>query len=265
MSEFSSIERVETPNTVRSLADDMRRLGLQEGMNIIVHSSLSSIGWVCGGAQAVIKALIDIVTAEGTIVMPAHTGHLSDPAGWGNPPVPEAWWAEIRESMPAFEAGWTPTYGMGTIAESFRTIPGATRSNHPQTSFAAWGVNADRITSGQSLHFGMGEQSPLARLYELGAYVLLLGVGYDSNTSFHLAEYRTAGSPRKINFAPVLVDGRREWKSFDELDFRTDKFDRIGEEFERTSTIVRSGRIGLAPAKLFPMRDSVDFAVLMLK
>ena len=57
-------------------------------------------------------------------------------------------------------------------------------------SFAAWGKHAEFVTDGHSLDNGLGETSPLARVYDLDGYVLLLGVDYDSNTSFHLAEYR---------------------------------------------------------------------------
>lgn len=77
-------------------------------MTVLVHSSLSSIGWVNGGAVAVIQALIDVVTEEGTIVMPSQSVELSDPKEWGNPPVPEEWWDIIRESMPAYNSNYTP-------------------------------------------------------------------------------------------------------------------------------------------------------------
>ncbi len=58
------------PNTIKTITNDLRKLGLEKGMTVIVHSSLSSIGWVSGGAVAVVEALMNVITEEGTIIMP---------------------------------------------------------------------------------------------------------------------------------------------------------------------------------------------------
>ncbi len=258
MTEEAAIAAVDTPRTRTSLAADLRRLGLQPGMVVLVHASLSALGWVCGGPVAVIQALLDVLTAQGTLVMPAHTG-LSDPAQWENPPVDETWWPLIRESMPAYEPRLTPTRSMGQIAELFRTWPEVVRSNHPSESFCARGRRAAEITSGHALELSRGESSPLARIYDLDGWVLLLGVGYDSNTSFHLGEHRAPGLRTITQGAPILREGRRVWASYVTGEYLVEGFDRIGVALER-SGVVRTGPIGSATARLFPQRAAVDTA-----
>lgn len=48
----------------------LQQMGIKQGMDIEVHSSLSSIGYVNGGAEIVIQALKEVVGSEGSIFMP---------------------------------------------------------------------------------------------------------------------------------------------------------------------------------------------------
>jgi aminoglycoside 3-N-acetyltransferase len=237
-----------------SLAAELGALGVEPGETLLVHSSLSSLGWVCGGAVAVVQGLLDALGPGGTLVVPTQTGDLSDPALWNNPPVPEEWWPAIRAAMPAYDPRITPSHGVGVIPETVRTWPGALRSAHPQTSFAALGPRAAEITDGHAPDCRLGEHSPLARLERLGARVLLLGAGYASCTSFHLAEYRIP--------APLVRVGRPGpdgWEVVTEVSITADRFDELGHDFERDRPVVR-GTVGAAEARLFPVADAVAYA-----
>ncbi len=259
MSELETIQSIPSPRTRDSLVADLRALGLHAGMIVLVHSSLSSIGWVNGGSVAVVQALLDVITPDGTVIMPAHCGEYSDPSYWQHPPVPEAWWPIIRDTMPAFDPRVTPTRHMGRIAETFRTWPGAFRSGNPQDSFAAWGRQAELITANHALENGLGDQSPLARIYDLAGEVLLLGVPHGNNTSFHLGECRAPGGKLIRQGAPIMENGQRVWKAFTTLEIDSDCFDDLGADFEKAHPM-KSGLVGSATARLFAQRAAVDFA-----
>ncbi len=144
MSEGDLIARAASPVTTASLAADLRALGVRPGGVLVVHASLSKLGWVAGGAPAVLHALLDVLGPAGTLLVPTHSNHLSDPSGWANPPVPESWWDEVRSALPPYRADETPAPWMGALAATVLCRRDAVRSSHPHYSFAAIGPLAER-------------------------------------------------------------------------------------------------------------------------
>ncbi len=113
MGEVETVAASERPRTRESLAGELAAFGLRRGNVLLVHSSLSALGWVCGGAVAVVQALLDALGPDGTLVVPTHTGGNSDPVVWSDPAVPREWWPDIRAHMPAYDVRITPSSGVG--------------------------------------------------------------------------------------------------------------------------------------------------------
>jgi aminoglycoside 3-N-acetyltransferase len=211
----------------------------------------------------VIEALRRVVGPAGTLVMPAQSSGLSEPEHWRAPPVPVAWWPTIRAHLPAFDPELTPSRGMGVVAECLRVHPASLRGRHPTCSFSALGPRAEQVVGEQPLDDPFGDASPLARLHELQASILLLGVGYDCCTSLHLAERRAFADRqlRESTGSPLLVDGRRAWVEYEVPDLDSSDFERLGEAFEAETGAVRVARVAAGQGRLMPLSALVDYAV----
>ncbi len=265
MPEKDTISAAAAPVTEAQLLSGLRALGVRRGDTLVVHAAMSRLGWVCGREQAVVRALIRAVGPLGTLVMPAHSGDNSEPSDWENPPVPQSWFAPIREAMPAYDRRTTPTRSMSRVAECFRAWPGTRRSAHPHVSWCARGPGARWLLRGHTYRrpcFGMG--SPLGRLYRREAKVLLLGVGYDNCTALHLAEALYPGTKKTDVGAAVRVHGRRRWVAWREIEMDSDRFPQIGADYEKDGGKAVAGRLGAAECKVVRVKPLVDYGVQWL-
>jgi len=261
MAESELIERTSSLVTRRTIERDLRALGISEGDVLVVHSSLSSLGWVAGGAAAVVDALREVIGVDGTLTMPAHSGDWSDPSGWQNPAVPEAWWDEIGADRPAFDPYSTPLREMGRVAENLLVRRSTVRSAHPLHSHMANGRNAMEIVQHHPLEDSFGDGSPLGRLFDLDAKVLLIGVGHGQNTSLHLAEARASWPGKsKVEFrSTVMVDCTAQNVSWMANEVDADDFDLLGDYLDGTGHVIK-GLVGQAPTRVAPMRRIVEIA-----
>ncbi|MER5729930.1 AAC(3) family N-acetyltransferase [Streptomyces sp. NPDC002138] len=252
------------PSRTSALAAGLRRLGVRPGARLLVHASLAGTGL---RAERLRDALTEVLGPRGTLVVPAFTpansrtssAHLTRTAG-----MSEAQVTAFRERMPAFDAASTPSEGMGVFAETVRTAPGARRSGHPQTSFAALGGDAGRLSAGHPLTCHLGEESPLGALCRERGQVLMINVGFSVCTAFHLAEYRIPKPPLRMYACVVKVNlpGRRqgeEWTAYEDVALDDSDFPEIGRAFPPSE--LREGRIGGAGAMLFGIPEAVGHAV----
>lgn len=190
------VKSIDVPEvTGKDIVKGLRELGLTSGSRVMVHSSLKSFGYVRGGARTIIKALMRVLTASGTLMMPSFNHG-----------------APFKEGGPGyFNPKETPTTN-GTIPNTFWKMAGVYRSLNPTHSFAVWGKDARRYTQFHHRTLTMGPQSPLGLLCADGGFGLLIGVGYGVNTFHHVVEMST-GAPclglRTEAYPMILPDGRR--------------------------------------------------------
>lgn len=250
--------------TESELAVQLRYLGLRPGIDTLVHASLRNVGRVAGGPGAVLAALRGVLGAGTTVMVPAQTPGNSTTSPEFRRRVAGLVPAEIRafqERLPPFDAEQTPSSGMGILAEYLRCRPGARRSAHPITSFAALGPRSRELTRDHRLDCLLGEESPLGRLAGGPAQVLLLGVGFAKATAFHLAEYRLPPVRRvyhsKLTW-PGSPSGR--WVEYEGIEHDDSDFGVLGACMAAESGLVRSGTVGYGPAACFPLAESVDYA-----
>ena len=163
--------------TRADLAAGLARLGVAPGDILFVHSSLKSLGYVEGGALAVIGALQDAVGPQGGLLLPTY--YL--PGG------------TVRAACAMHDYVFDPRrHGthMGRLPEAFLASAGIHRSVHPTHSVSAWGRHAAHLTEGHHRApsiFGMG--SPWQRFIGCGeAKVLGLGISMGPVTFYHALE-----------------------------------------------------------------------------
>jgi aminoglycoside 3-N-acetyltransferase len=247
----------------QDLAADLRTLGVTAGQTLLVHSSLRSIGWVDGGAESVVSALREVLGPAGTLVVPTGTADNSDSsrlylARIARMSEQEA--ERFRAEMRPFDRDTTPSTGMGRIAEAVRTHPEARRSDHPQTSFAALGPMADDLMADHELTCHLGEDSPIGKMYCIGASVLLLGVSFSSCSALHLAEYLYTLKPPVRTYSCVMKsDSGRRWVSYEDVVLDDSDFRTLGIHLDE-SKIPDHGRVGNADCRLMSLCSIVDSA-----
>jgi aminoglycoside 3-N-acetyltransferase len=163
-------QRMNEPPTQHHIARDLRAAGVRRGGAVLVHSSLSSLGYVPGGAETVILGLLEALGPDGTLLMPA----LS--------------YERVDAEHPFFDVLGTPS-NIGAIPEAFRTRLGTLRSVNPTHSVCGAGPRAVELLKEHILDSTpCGPRSPFRLLASCGGQILFLGCGMRPNTSMHAIE-----------------------------------------------------------------------------
>ncbi|HJN17571.1 MAG TPA: AAC(3) family N-acetyltransferase [Armatimonadota bacterium] len=236
------------------LTEGFQRAGVCPGMKLMVHSSLRKFGHVDGGARTVIEALQEVVTEDGTLLLPSFN-HGTPFQGGG------AGIYDPRE---------TPTPN-GIIPETFRKMPGVWRGMNPTHPYCAWGRDAERFVNRHHLTLTMGPDSPQGMLQREGGYCLFLGTNYHTNTFKHVVEMST-GAPclgRRTFAVPVRApDGRvismRSWGYRASACPISDPHEHIDVMMD-VADLHKHSRIGGAITTLFKLEDCFNVLADMLR
>ena len=231
-------------DVIRSLES----MGLKAGNRVMVHSSLSSMGHVEGGAPTVLQAFLDVLGAAGTLMVPTFT----------------------HSGCQYYDPLLTPSLN-GAITEAARSLPGAIRSLHPTHAVTVVGPDAEDLVEDDLDRGALGRDSALDRLIKKGGHVFLLGVDHRANSSIHIGE-DYAGDDRQASISPdhpkvvVLNHPQRgeEEVTLTEMMGSTIAFDRM-EEVLRSRDQVVEGKIGEATCQLMKGEDIIAATVDILR
>lgn len=227
--------------TKQDLMRGFSRLGLKAGDIVLVHSSYKSLGGVQGGPQTVIDALLEVLTPEGTLIMPTFNFNFNK----GEP------WDVLK----------TPSH-MGAITELVRTNPESRRVFHPFYSFAIMGKLKDELTRVRYKD-SYGVDSIFMQLRNLDAKIMIIGLSYThSMTFFHHIEQMEGVDYRFIKeFTGQVTDetGKTYTDTFTMLVRDIDKgvlteVDPMGAVLEKQG-VVQIEKIGEADVKLMKAND----------
>ncbi len=242
------------PSPVRAaavrIAEALTEVGVRASGVLLVHSSLSALGQVPGGAQTVIQGLLQALGRQGTLLMPA----LS--------------YERVTSKNPVFDVRRTPS-NVGLIPETFRRRPATLRSMHPTHSVCAVGPRAKPLLENHDQDTTpCGPHSPFHRLPDVGGQILMLGCGLKPNTSMHAIEEEVR--PPYLLTAPrtyVLIypDGTPVERTYTPHDFNgwTQRYDRVAGILEPPA--LRTGRVLDAEVHLLEARKLWDAALAALQ
>jgi aminoglycoside 3-N-acetyltransferase len=240
----------------------------------MVHTRMRALGWVIGGPDAVVAALLETVGSDGTIM--AYAGWDQDP--YHLPEWPSAVAEAALAELPAFDPAVSEANrDHGRIPERMRTWPGAVRGSHPEASMVAIGTKAAWLVHPHPFDDPHAEGTPFSRLREAGGAVLLLGAPLEAITLLHHAE-ALAESPRKRRATyrmPIIVEGATVWRTFHDIDtaegafaYETvvegDAFEAIALDALRAGVGVE-GPVGASTSYLFDAERLTRFAIAWLE
>jgi aminoglycoside N3'-acetyltransferase len=225
-----------TPVDLHGLLSHLR---VEPGCRLVVHAAMRTTGLASG---ELLEILSEAVGKDGTVVACAFQPVVS---------------AEAEQNLPV----WM-NYPIGRFAEAVLAHPNCCTSRHPVYRFAAVGADAEYITAASPDDFPLGACSPLDRLYQLDARILLIGTGLDRCPAGFLAEAYVDAPYARRTLGVMTEEGSV---------LRIAGAPRCSDGFQRMLPVLRQARIakfgsvGGSEVVSLSFRQTVSMAVEMLK
>ncbi len=244
-----------------SMQFDLKQLGVREGDVLMVHSGLRALGPIRGGAAELVRALLEAIGPQGTLVAYVDFEPFFDTDD-----------EDEVARMPEFDPLTArAALDHGVLHETIRTWPGALRSAHPDAGVVAIGARARWFVEEHTFSYGYGPGTPFEKVLQAGAKVLMLGAPLDTITLLHYAEHwARIPDKRVIRYRRLMPGGR--WVDFEEFDtgdpvsekLPANCFELIAEDFLRSGRGV-DGKMGAGRAVLFDAQELVDFGIAWIE
>jgi len=146
----------------------LKSFGISPCDKVTMHTSLRAIGEIECGAEGLLDALREYLS-DGLLIVPTHT------------------WAGIADRLYFDPLETKPCIGTFPTVAAFH--PDAVRSFHPTHSVAVFGKNAKEYVAQEKTYTTpTPADNCLTRLYQEKGKILLVGVGFESNTYIHAVE-----------------------------------------------------------------------------
>ena len=230
------------------IARGISDLGISDGDSVFIHSSLSSMGHVVDGPDAVVAAFLDVLGPTGTLMVPTFS----------------------FSSTRVYDVRTTPSK-TGAITEAVRRHPLSVRSPHPTHGSCAIGPDVDELMRDHLLFGPLDIGCPEDRLAKRGGWVLLLGVDHRVNSTVHIGEAYAGSIARRVRFNTIsparprviMPDGTELVVTIVSMPGCSEGFGAVEEPMRAEGQII-DGQIGAARCQLMKGQDVIDTTVQML-
>lgn len=236
---------------LNELITNFEKIGVCKGDVLFVHSSLSALGWVDGGSETVIDALLCAIGTQGTLLMPAFSYATT---------TLYPYCFSMEKSVCC----------VGTIPEYFRCRENTMRSENPTHSISGCGLRVKEILSSHSMDTTpVGKHSPLSLLTKCKGKILFLGCGLNSNTMMHGVE-EEAGVPYVLKHQPVEYTIETSDMQMKKLMYYQHNFDGYKQCYNRLEQIIspkfiRKGKVLEADSILLDAEEAWRIAFEKMK